>query len=37
VRIGVDGRSVDLPYGDILRAKLMLTDDLLAAAKESQK
>jgi len=37
VRIGVDGISVDLPYGDILRAKLMLTDDLLAAAKESQK
>ncbi len=37
VRIRVDGRSVDLPYGDILRAKLLLTDDLLAAAKGSQK
>ena len=33
VRIKVDGRSVDLPHGDILRAKLLLTDDLLAASK----
>ena len=35
VRIRVDGKSVDLPYRDIFRAKLMLTDDLLAASKGS--
>ena len=31
VRIMVDGATLDLPYPDIQRAKLVLTDDLLAA------
>jgi len=34
VRIEVDGDTMDLAYGDIHRAKLILTDELLAAAKE---
>ncbi len=35
VRILVDGVEVDLPHPDIHRAKLLMTDDLIAAAKES--
>ena len=34
VRIMVDGATLDLPYPDIQRAKLVLTDDLLAACGE---
>lgn len=34
VRILVDGVSRDLPYPDIQRAKLILTDDLIAGAEE---
>ena len=34
VRIKVDGATLDLPYPDIQRAKLVLTDDLLAACGE---
>ncbi len=34
VRILVDGVEVDLPHPDIHRAKLLMTDDLIAAAKE---
>ena len=34
VRIMVDGATLDLPYPDIQRAKLVLTDDLLAAGGE---
>ena len=30
----VDGATLDLPYPDIQRAKLVLTDDLLAACGE---
>ncbi len=33
VRIQVDGATVDLPYADIGRAKLLLTDELLAASE----
>ncbi len=35
VRILVDGIEVDLPHPDIHRAKLLMTDDLIAAAKEN--
>jgi ribosome maturation factor RimP len=34
VRIMADGATLDLPHPDILRAKLVLTDDLLAACGE---
>jgi len=34
VRIEVDGDTMDLAYPDIHRAKLILTDELLAAAKK---
>lgn len=34
VRIMVEGATLDLPYPDIQRAKLVLTDDLLAACGE---
>ncbi len=34
VRIQVDGATVDLPYADIGRAKLLLTDELLAASEK---
>ena len=34
VKILVDGVEVDLPHPDIRRAKLLMTDDLIAAAKE---
>jgi ribosome maturation factor RimP len=36
VRITVEGETRDLPYEEIQRAKLVLNDELLAAAKESQ-
>jgi len=32
VRIDMDGRQYDLPFGDIQRAKLVMTDELLALA-----
>ena len=35
VRILVDGVEGDLPHPDIHRAKLLMTDDLIAAAKEN--
>ena len=35
VRILVDGVEVGLPHPDIHRAKLLMTDDLIAAAQES--
>ncbi len=34
VRIQVAGATVDLPYADIGRAKLLLTDELLAASEK---
>ena len=34
VRIQVEGTTVDLPYADIGRAKLLLTDELLAASEK---
>jgi len=36
VQILVDGVAQDLPFEDIVRAKLVLTDDLLAAASKEQ-
>ena len=36
VRIRVEDATADLPYVDIQRAKLILTDDLLAASQEQQ-
>ena len=36
VQILVDGVAQDLPYEDIVKAKLVLTDDLLAAASKEQ-
>lgn len=36
VRVEVEKGPVSLPYGDIRRAKLIMTDELLVAAKESQ-
>jgi ribosome maturation factor RimP len=35
IRILVDGKEVNLPHPDIQRAKLLMTDDLIAAAEES--
>jgi ribosome maturation factor RimP len=32
VRMAVDGTTIDIPFADIVRAKLVLTDELLAAA-----
>ena len=37
VRILVNGREMDLPYPDIHRAKLLLTDELIAAAEENER
>lgn len=37
VRIMMDGVPVDLPYRDISRAKLVLTDDLLAAVEDQRQ
>lgn len=36
VRMRVDGVDVDVPYDDIAKARLVLTDELLAAAKIDQ-
>jgi len=36
VQIAVEGETRDLPYEDIQRAKLVLTEELIAASKESQ-
>ncbi|MGH6660410.1 MAG: ribosome maturation factor RimP, partial [Rhodospirillales bacterium] len=36
VRIEVEGGEVTLPHPDIQRAKLMLTDDLIAASEENK-
>lgn len=36
VQILVDGDAQDLPFEDIVKAKLVLTDDLLAAASKEQ-
>lgn len=36
VQILVDGAAVDLPFEDITKAKLVLTDDLIAAAAKEQ-
>lgn len=33
VRLDVEGTQVDLPFDDIQRAKLLLTDDLIAASQ----
>jgi ribosome maturation factor RimP len=32
VRLAVDGATIGIPFADIVRAKLVLTDELLAAA-----
>jgi len=37
VRMLVDGNEVDLPHPDIHRAKLLLTDELIAAAEENKR
>ena len=31
--IAVDGENYEIPFGDILRAKLVLTDELIAASQ----
>ena len=36
VRIMIDGQEVKLPHPDIHRAKLVLTDDLIAASEENK-
>ena len=36
VRLHVDGVDVDVPYDEIAKARLVLTDELLAAAKIDQ-
>lgn len=36
VQILVEGETQDLPFEDIVKAKLVLTDDLLAAASKEQ-
>jgi ribosome maturation factor RimP len=36
VRIAVEDREVALPLADVVRAKLVLTDELLAAAQKQQ-
>jgi ribosome maturation factor RimP len=36
VRIAIEDREVALPLADIVRAKLLLTDELLAAAQKQQ-
>jgi ribosome maturation factor RimP len=37
VRISVDGTETDLPFADIQRAKLIMTDELLRAAQGQQE
>jgi ribosome maturation factor RimP len=34
VKMEVDGKSIDLPLDDVVRAKLVITDEMLAAAKQ---
>lgn len=36
VRLLVDGEEVDLPFSDVKKAKLVLTDELIAAAEQQQ-
>jgi len=36
IQILVEGETQDLPFDDIVKAKLVLTDDLLAAASKEQ-
>ena len=36
VRIMIDGQEMKLPHPDIQRAKLVLTDDLIAASEENK-
>ena len=36
VRIAVEDREVALPLAEVVRAKLVLTDELLAAARKQQ-
>lgn len=37
VRIMVDGEATEIPYPDIKKAKLIMTDDLLAASEGRQR
>ena len=37
VLIEVDGEVYELPFGNILRAKLVLTDELIAASQQAHK
>lgn len=37
VLIEVDGEPYEIPFGDILRAKLVLTDELIAASQKAHK
>ncbi|MBL6957653.1 MAG: ribosome maturation factor RimP [Rhodospirillales bacterium] len=37
IQIQTDGGLVGLPYTDVKKAKLIVTDDMLAAAEESQE
>lgn len=37
VLIEVDGETYEIPFGDILRAKLVLTDELIAASQKAHK
>lgn len=37
VLIEVDGETYEIPFGDILRAKLVLTDELIAASQKARK
>ena len=36
IRLRVDGKDMELPYADVKRAKLILTDELIAASREQQ-
>jgi ribosome maturation factor RimP len=36
VRLATEAGEVELPLGDVVRAKLVLTDDLLAAAQQNK-
>lgn len=36
IRIEVDGKAYDLPFDDLYRAKLLLTDELIQAATREQ-
>lgn len=37
ILIEVDGETYEIPFGDILRAKLVLTDELIAASQKAHK